>query len=273
MGGGDKGEARSCGQGEARSCGRRVEFDGTLEDLLLGCRCSECATPVPHDHVLCSACSGKGQAGKGHDYAPDAPIPPWRYTTIPLPLPGFPPHNKGRVWRGCILGKSKNKGKGKGHPAPQSAPSAPAEPTNATAMNVMKATKATPQLRTKAMKAARATPQLRANYAQWERQQLCEKHAKDSRGQEKEAYDTAAMRQGEVDAWARYGLTGSHDDEECQCPNCVAASVRGRELEAQLSATQLEATQLDAAVGVAAWRRSWTQQEEEEAAKRARTAW
>ena len=81
------------------------------------------------------------------------------------------------------------------------------------------------------------------NYAQWERQ-LSEKHAKDSRGQEKEAYDTAAMRQGEVDAWARYGLTGSHDDEECQCPNCVAASVRGRELEAQLSATQLEATQL-----------------------------
>ena len=122
MGGGDKGEARSCGQGEARSCGRRVEFDGTLEDLLLGCRCSECATPVPHDHVLCSACSGKGQAGKGHDYAPDAPISPWRYTTIPLQLPGFPPHNKGRVWRGGILSKSKNKGKGKGRGKRQNKP-------------------------------------------------------------------------------------------------------------------------------------------------------
>ena len=103
-----------------RSCGRRVEFDGTPDDLQ---RMTAFAAkgqvrrptpkaaaeiPVPH--------------GKGNDYAPDAPISPWRYTTIPLSLPGFPPHNKGRVWRGGILGKSKNKGKGKGRGKRQNKP-------------------------------------------------------------------------------------------------------------------------------------------------------
>ena len=46
---------------------------------------------------------------------------------------------------------------------------------------------------------------------------------------EEEEEEARRMTQGEVDAWARYGLTGSYDDEECQCQNCVAASVRGRE--------------------------------------------
>ena len=99
-----------------RSCGRRVEFDGTPDDLQ---RMTAFAAkgqvrrptpkaaaeiPVPH--------------GKGNVYAPDAPISQWRYTTIPLPLPGFPPKSKGRVWRGGILGKGKkarSRGCGRGH--------------------------------------------------------------------------------------------------------------------------------------------------------------
>ena len=80
------------GKGEARIGWRRVVFDGALEDLqretalnkanakgsCAGCRCGECATPVPHGDLLCSACIGKGQEGKGNPPRPrctDARVP------------------------------------------------------------------------------------------------------------------------------------------------------------------------------------------------------
>ena len=106
------------GKGEARIGWRRVVFDGALEDLqretalnkanakgsCAGCRYISWDIPVPHGDPLCSACIGKGQAGKGNDYAPYAHMTPWRYTTTLLPLPGFPPNSNGRVWRAGILG-------------------------------------------------------------------------------------------------------------------------------------------------------------------------